>query len=145
MQNIGEKYQITFASNWNMEIKSTISHFICLFVYSLVFLSLHCYTSNVLQCRSIADGQSQHSFSNHSHRGYLNSAFPTNLVNSRPGKLKFSFFSNNKFCICFFREHKSHLKLLYSRIFGLDFNLQILNSSECLCKSESQWIFEWCF
>lgn len=34
--------------------------------------------------RSIADGQSQHSVSNHSHRGYLNSAFPTNLVNSRP-------------------------------------------------------------
>uniref|UniRef100_A0A1A9WMC9 LRRCT domain-containing protein n=1 Tax=Glossina brevipalpis TaxID=37001 RepID=A0A1A9WMC9_9MUSC len=34
--------------------------------------------------RSIADGQSQHSFSNNSHRGYLGSAFPTNLVNSRP-------------------------------------------------------------
>lgn len=37
------------------------------------------------KARSIADGQSQHSVSNHSHRGYLNSAFPTNLVNSRPG------------------------------------------------------------
>lgn len=37
--------------------------------------------------RSIADGQSHHSF-NHSQRGYLNSAFPTNLVNSRPGKKK---------------------------------------------------------
>lgn len=36
------------------------------------------------KARSIADGQSQHSVSNHSHRGYLNSAFPTNLVNSRP-------------------------------------------------------------
>jgi hypothetical protein len=35
--------------------------------------------------RSIADGQSHHSFSNNSGRGYLNSAFPTNLVNSRPG------------------------------------------------------------
>ncbi|XP_015036393.1 uncharacterized protein haf isoform X1 [Drosophila pseudoobscura] len=34
--------------------------------------------------RSIADGQSQHSFSNNSHRGYLGSAFPSNLVNSRP-------------------------------------------------------------
>ncbi|XP_070497092.1 uncharacterized protein haf isoform X2 [Chironomus tepperi] len=35
--------------------------------------------------RSIADGQSHHSFTNQSHhRGYLNSAFPTNLVNSRP-------------------------------------------------------------
>ncbi|EDW11324.2 leucine-rich repeat and fibronectin type-III domain-containing protein 3 isoform X1 [Drosophila mojavensis] len=34
--------------------------------------------------RSIADGQSQHSFSNNSHRGYLGTAFPTNLVNSRP-------------------------------------------------------------
>ncbi|KAJ6646377.1 Carboxypeptidase N subunit 2 [Pseudolycoriella hygida] len=33
--------------------------------------------------RSIADGQSHHSFSN-SHRGYLGSAFPSNLVNSRP-------------------------------------------------------------
>ncbi|CAD7079626.1 unnamed protein product [Hermetia illucens] len=36
------------------------------------------------KARSIADGQSQHSFSNNSHRGYLGSAFPTNLVNSRP-------------------------------------------------------------
>lgn len=35
--------------------------------------------------RSIADGQSQHSFSNQSHRGYLGTAFPSNLVNSRPG------------------------------------------------------------
>lgn len=49
-----------------------------------------------IQSRSIADGQSQHSFSNHSHRGYLNSAFPSNLVNSRPGKLKYVFFS---FCL----------------------------------------------
>lgn len=39
------------------------------------------------KARSIADGQSQHSVSNHSHRGYLNSAFPTNLVNSRPGEM----------------------------------------------------------
>ncbi|XP_037894203.1 vasorin isoform X1 [Glossina fuscipes] len=38
----------------------------------------------VAKPRSIADGQSQHSFSNNSHRGYLGSAFPTNLVNSRP-------------------------------------------------------------
>lgn len=34
--------------------------------------------------RSVADGQSQHSFSNNSHRGYLGTAFPSNLVNSRP-------------------------------------------------------------
>ena len=38
------------------------------------------------KARSIADGQSHHSFSNHSQRGYLGSAFPSNLVNSRPGK-----------------------------------------------------------
>uniref|UniRef100_A0A1B0AGV9 LRRCT domain-containing protein n=1 Tax=Glossina pallidipes TaxID=7398 RepID=A0A1B0AGV9_GLOPL len=38
----------------------------------------------VAKPRSIADGQSHHSFSNNSHRGYLGSAFPTNLVNSRP-------------------------------------------------------------
>ncbi|XP_055921785.1 TLR4 interactor with leucine rich repeats isoform X1 [Eupeodes corollae] len=38
----------------------------------------------VSKARSIADGQSQHSFSNNSHRGYLGTAFPTNLVNSRP-------------------------------------------------------------
>lgn len=38
------------------------------------------------KARSIADGQSQHSFSNHSQRGYLGTAFPSNLVNSRPGK-----------------------------------------------------------
>lgn len=37
-----------------------------------------------LHHRSIADGQSQHSFSNNSHRGYLGTAFPSNLVNSRP-------------------------------------------------------------
>lgn len=37
------------------------------------------------KARSIADGQSHHSFSNHSQRGYLGSAFPSNLVNSRPG------------------------------------------------------------
>ncbi|XP_004524723.1 slit homolog 2 protein isoform X1 [Ceratitis capitata] len=36
------------------------------------------------KARSIADGQSQHSFSNNSHRGYLGAAFPTNLINSRP-------------------------------------------------------------
>ncbi|XP_055595171.1 uncharacterized protein LOC129745835 isoform X3 [Uranotaenia lowii] len=36
------------------------------------------------KARSIADGQSHHSFSNNSHRGYLGSAFPSNLVNSRP-------------------------------------------------------------
>ncbi|KAL9707341.1 hypothetical protein quinque_010859 [Culex quinquefasciatus] len=36
------------------------------------------------KARSIADGQSHHSFSNHSQRGYLGSAFPSNLVNSRP-------------------------------------------------------------
>ncbi|XP_050086231.1 leucine-rich repeat and fibronectin type-III domain-containing protein 3 isoform X3 [Anopheles aquasalis] len=38
----------------------------------------------VAKARSIADGQSHHSFSNHSQRGYLGSAFPSNLVNSRP-------------------------------------------------------------
>ncbi|XP_021701818.1 leucine-rich repeat and fibronectin type-III domain-containing protein 3 isoform X2 [Aedes aegypti] len=36
------------------------------------------------KARSIADGQSHHSYSNHSQRGYLGSAFPSNLVNSRP-------------------------------------------------------------
>ncbi|XP_050338770.1 leucine-rich repeat and fibronectin type-III domain-containing protein 2 [Bactrocera neohumeralis] len=36
------------------------------------------------KARSIADGQSHHSFSNNSHRGYLGAAFPTNLINSRP-------------------------------------------------------------
>lgn len=41
----------------------------------------------VAKARSIADGQSQHSFSNHSQRGYLGSAFPSNLVNSRPGRI----------------------------------------------------------
>lgn len=80
--------------------------FVCLFIlcFSLSF-SRYCCNSDVLHSRSIADGQSQHSFSNHSHRGYLNSAFPTNLVNSRPGKLKlkfhlFLFFSIN--FVCFF-------------------------------------------
>ncbi|CRK93334.1 CLUMA_CG006875, isoform A [Clunio marinus] len=34
--------------------------------------------------RSIADGQSHHSYSNQSHRGYSNSAFASNLVSSRP-------------------------------------------------------------
>ncbi|XP_063700105.1 leucine-rich repeat and fibronectin type-III domain-containing protein 5 [Culicoides brevitarsis] len=34
--------------------------------------------------RSLIDTQSHHSFSNNSQRGYLNSAFPSNLVNSRP-------------------------------------------------------------
>ncbi|XP_067622534.1 uncharacterized protein haf isoform X2 [Eurosta solidaginis] len=38
----------------------------------------------VAKARSIADGQSQHSFSNNSNRGYLGTAFPTNLINSRP-------------------------------------------------------------
>ena len=40
--------------------------------------------------RSIADGQSHYSFSNQSHRGYLNSGFPSHLVSSRPGKVKFN-------------------------------------------------------
>lgn len=48
------------------------------------------------KARSIADGQSQHSFSNHSQRGYLGTAFPTNLVNSRPGKF-YWWFANGLF------------------------------------------------
>lgn len=44
----------------------------------------HTHAHDTPHSRSIADGQSQHSFSNNSHRGYLGSAFPTNLVNSRP-------------------------------------------------------------
>lgn len=44
----------------------------------------HIHVHDTPHSRSIADGQSQHSFSNNSHRGYLGSAFPTNLVNSRP-------------------------------------------------------------
>lgn len=42
---------------------------------------------HLFHSRSIADGQSHHSFSNQSHRGYLGSSFPQNLVNSRPGNL----------------------------------------------------------
>jgi hypothetical protein len=45
--------------------------------------------AKVSKARSIADGQSHHSFSNHSQRGYLESAFPSNLVNSRPGESTF--------------------------------------------------------
>lgn len=37
------------------------------------------------KARSLADGQSQHSFSNHSGRYLATNAFPSNLVNSRPG------------------------------------------------------------
>lgn len=48
------------------------------------------------KARSIADGQSQHSFSNHSQRGYLGSAFPSNLVNSRPGTSLLNSIVNNK-------------------------------------------------
>ena len=42
---------------------------------------------SIYSFRSIADGQSHHSFSNQSHRGYLGSSFPQNIVNSRPGNL----------------------------------------------------------
>ncbi|XP_055682341.1 leucine-rich repeat and fibronectin type III domain-containing protein 1-like protein isoform X2 [Lutzomyia longipalpis] len=56
------------------DLRSHVSHFSALGA-----------NPKVSKARSIADGQSQHSFSNHSHRGYLGSAFPTNLVNSRPG------------------------------------------------------------
>lgn len=38
--------------------------------------------------RSLADGQSQHSFSNHSGRYLAPSAFPTNLVTTRQGTLR---------------------------------------------------------
>ncbi|GAB0098819.1 Leucine-rich repeat [Sergentomyia squamirostris] len=55
------------------DLRSHVSHFSALGA-----------NPKVSKARSIADGQSQHSFSNHSHRGYLGSAFPTNLVNSRP-------------------------------------------------------------
>lgn len=41
--------------------------------------------SKLGKTRSIADGQSQHSFSNHSGRYLANSAFPSNLVSSRSG------------------------------------------------------------
>jgi len=49
-----------------------------------LFMTHNTHTWHTHNHRSIADGQSQHSFSNNSHRGYLGSAFPTNLVNSRP-------------------------------------------------------------
>lgn len=42
------------------------------------------FSSKGAKPRSVADGQSQHSFSNHSGR-YLN-AFPSNLIASRQGK-----------------------------------------------------------
>lgn len=44
------------------------------------------FTSKPVKARSIADGQSQHSFSNHSGRYLTNNAFSAGLVNSRPGK-----------------------------------------------------------
>lgn len=52
--------------------------------YIQINTQTHTYKNNRQHCRSIADGQSQHSFSNNSHRGYLGTAFPSNLVNSRP-------------------------------------------------------------
>lgn len=60
-----------------------------LFVYAYythTYATISRHTTNTTHnySRSLADGQSQHSFSNNSHRGYLGSAFPSNLVNSRP-------------------------------------------------------------
>lgn len=43
------------------------------------------YTSKPAKTRSVADGQSQHSFSNHSGRYLTSNAFSAGLVNSRPG------------------------------------------------------------
>lgn len=40
--------------------------------------------------RSVADGQSQHSFSNNSGRYLAGNVFPSNLVTSRQGKYNFS-------------------------------------------------------
>lgn len=74
---------------------SVISPFIlCLFYENLEYFQ-HFYFA-FAHSRSIADGQSQHSFSNHSHRGYLNTAFPSNLVNSRPGLYNYSNDSSKK-------------------------------------------------
>lgn len=39
------------------------------------------------KARSIADGQSQHSFSNNSTRYFANAALASNLVSTRPGQL----------------------------------------------------------
>lgn len=39
------------------------------------------------KARSIADGQSQHSFSNNSTRYFSNTALASNLVSTRPGRL----------------------------------------------------------
>lgn len=43
------------------------------------------YTGKPAKTRSVADGQSQHSFSNHSGRYLTGNAFSAGLVNSRPG------------------------------------------------------------
>lgn len=42
---------------------------------------------NGTKSRSLADGQSQHSFSNHSGRYLAPTSFPSNLVTTRQGKL----------------------------------------------------------
>jgi len=43
--------------------------------------------SSKVSARSIADGQSQHSFSNNSTRYFSNTALASNLVSTRPGQL----------------------------------------------------------
>lgn len=71
--------------------------------------------------RSIADGQSHHSFSNQSHRGYLNSGFPTNLVSSRPGRSSqqnehFDYFSNRPNCEPELRQSRTSLAAASERM-----------------------------
>lgn len=50
------------------------------------------FSSKPVKTRSIADGQSQHSFSNHSGRYLTGNAFASGLVNSRPGQKLSSLF-----------------------------------------------------
>lgn len=47
------------------------------------------FSSKGNKTRSIADGQSQHSFSNHSGRYLSSGAFPTNLLAARQGKMSY--------------------------------------------------------
>jgi hypothetical protein len=78
-------------------------------------------TAHYIRFRSIADGQSHHSFSNQSHRGYLNSGFPTNLVSSRPGRSSqqnehFDYFSNRLHCEPELRQSRTSLAAASERM-----------------------------
>jgi hypothetical protein len=78
-------------------------------------------TARCIGYRSIADGQSHHSFSNQSHRGYLNSGFPTNLVSSRPGRSTqqnehFDYFSNRLHCEPELRQSRTSLAAASERM-----------------------------